>query len=135
MERFDLWLSSLCSLQVSTRTNEMLFLFQSDLRRFARAGDRRKEMQLTVVIEGEQTVDAQTNRNDSLLGVPVTAVNSPTIIHIDELGSDAPSQPELFFESYNRAHRRKFLALHRRGPAARELVVKAAARYAKESSP
>jgi len=95
-----------------------------------------QEVQLIGVIEAEQTVDGKTVRNDRLLGVPVTKVNSAALTHINQLGGEALSQLELFFESYNRAHGRKFVVLHRRGPeAAHELVVKAAAKYAKESQP
>jgi len=93
-----------------------------------------QEVQLIGVIEAEQTVDGQTARNDRLLAVPVTAVNSPAATHINDLGGEMLSQLELFFESYNRAHGRKFVVLHRRGPeAAYALVEKAAAKHAEES--
>jgi hypothetical protein len=35
-------------------------------------------------------------------------VNSPAATHINDLGGEMLSQLELFFESYNRAHGRKF---------------------------
>jgi len=95
-----------------------------------------QEVQLIGVIEAEQTVDGRTARNDRLLGVPVTKVNPAPLTHINELRGETLSQLELFFESYNRAHGRKFAVLHRRGPeAAHELVIKAVAKYAKESTP
>jgi inorganic pyrophosphatase len=94
-----------------------------------------QDVQLIGVIEAQQTVDAQTVRNDRLLGVPVTSVNSPALNHINELGAEAIGQLELFFEAYNRAHGRKFVVQHRRGPeAARQLVTKAAAKYAEEAN-
>jgi inorganic pyrophosphatase len=88
------------------------------------------DVKLIGVIEAEQTSKAGKLRNDRLLGVLVTPVNSPALQDISEIPSERLDHIELFFASYNKAHGRLFEPLHRRGArAALALVKEATARY------
>jgi inorganic pyrophosphatase len=88
------------------------------------------DVRLIGVIEAEQASDGKTVRNDRLLGVPITAVNPPSLQELSELETELVSNIELFFRSYNEAHGRTFRSMHRRGAkAAQMLVSQACARY------
>ena len=85
-------------------------------------------VKLIGVLLARQSEAGREIRNDRLLGVPVTEVNPPAIIHIDQLESGVLSDLEAFFASYNRAHGRTFTPSGRGGPDQADNLLRAAER-------
>jgi inorganic pyrophosphatase len=75
------------------------------------------------VIEGEQTEDGETKRNDRLIAVFANSRNHQGITAIDDLSPNLVKELEHFFVSYNQVKGKRFKPLGRKGPdRARELV-------------
>jgi inorganic pyrophosphatase len=87
-------------------------------------------VRLLGVIEAEQTEKGETLRNDRLIGAPVTKNHRPEWRTIGEVPDPVLSEIEHFFVSYNRAEKREFAPLGRRGPkVAARAIEEGAARY------
>lgn len=85
-------------------------------------------VRLIGVLEAEQTEKRRTIRNDRLLAVAQTEVNTPNIREIHALPKTTLDHLEAFFVGYNRAHGRQFRPIGRRGPQAAERLLTAAIR-------
>src|SRR5262245_49608450 len=73
------------------------------------------QVQLLGVLEAEQKEDNKTERNDRLVGVPVTSYNPPEPPSLLDLGEAQLPEIEHFFVSYNEAEGRTFRITARRG--------------------
>jgi len=84
------------------------------------------------VIEGEQTEEGETKRNDRLIAVFANSRNHAGLDAIDDLNPNLVKELEHFFVSYNQVKGKRFKPLGRKGPdRARELVKKGQAAAAK----
>lgn len=80
-------------------------------------------VRLVGVIEGEQTEEGETNRNDRLIAVAGVSHNHRCIRALDQLSDNVLTEIEHFFVSYHELQGRKFKPLGRHGPGkALELV-------------
>jgi len=80
-------------------------------------------VRLIGVIEGEQTEEGETNRNDRLIAVAEASHNHRGVRALDELSDNVLMEIEHFFVSYHELQGRKFKPLGRHGPGkAQELV-------------
>ena len=78
------------------------------------------------VLEGEQTEEGKTVRNDRLVAVVETPYNPAEFHSLDAVGRERLDEVEHFFVSYNDAEGRQYKPLARRGPdRARELLDRA----------
>ena len=84
-------------------------------------------------ISGEQTEKKATIRNDRLIAVPVTDVNPPIFIHIDDLPNAMVKEIVNFFVSYNQAQGREYKLLKLGGPKDAEAALIAANRKYKHA--
>jgi len=82
-------------------------------------------VRLIGVIAARQTAKGRTERNDRLIGVPQTPVNTPRIRQLSELGNAHLDELEHFFVSYNQAQGRRFKPFGRLGPGKAEELLKA----------
>jgi inorganic pyrophosphatase len=73
-------------------------------------------IRLIGVIQGEQTEDGQTVRNDRLVAVLETRYNPPPLRALGEVDEHVIGAIEHFFASYNEAEGRVFKSLGRAGP-------------------
>ena len=85
-------------------------------------------VRLIGVIEAEQTEKRRTLRNDRLLAVVQTPVNSPTVRQLRDLPKIMVDELEQFFVNYNRAQGRQFRPIGRRGPQAAQKLLDAGIR-------
>jgi len=74
------------------------------------------DVRLLGVIEGEQTEDGKTERNDRLLGVAVHTFTHEKICGMKDVSKTLLSQVEEFFISYNKQRRKKFRVVGTGGP-------------------
>jgi inorganic pyrophosphatase len=79
---------------------------------------------LVGVIRATQTEGRKKIRNDRLIAVIETPVNSPALRDIAELPADQLHDIEHFFKSYNEAQGRPFKITGRAGPRAAEQTLK-----------
>src|SRR5205814_7668263 len=82
------------------------------------------EWRLLGVIEGEQSENGKTERNDRLIAV---AANSQTHAEVKSLSDLSPAllkEIEHFFISYNQERGKKFRPIGRRGPKGAEQLVR-----------
>lgn len=78
------------------------------------------------VLAAEQMEGGKAVRNDRLLGVPVTSVNTAEFSRIEELPAGWLADLEHFFVSYNRAHGREYKPIGRGGPDQAAQILEAA---------
>jgi len=82
------------------------------------------------VIEGEQTEEGCTERNDRLIAVSAESHGHKRAESLQDLGKELVSEMEQFFVSYNEMHGKKFKPIGRRGPRrAKKLVQQGEERY------
>lgn len=80
-------------------------------------------VRLIGVIEGDQTVEEKTNRNDRLIAVAETAHIYSHLQRLKDVPEQTVREIEEFFVNYHRLQGKEFKVLARRGPkAARELI-------------
>jgi inorganic pyrophosphatase len=84
------------------------------------------EVLLIGIQRGRQRQKLSWVRNDRLLAVPVTAVNSPDFRHINELPKAWMEEMRHFFVNYNRAQGREYRPAGQGGPSAAEQAVRRA---------
>jgi inorganic pyrophosphatase len=82
-------------------------------------------VRLIGVIAARQAAKRRMERNDRLVAVPQTPVNTFPIQRISELGRDRLDQIEHFFISYNEAQGRRFKPFGRLGPKKAEELLRA----------
>jgi inorganic pyrophosphatase len=87
-------------------------------------------VRLIGVLAARQSAKGKTIRNDRLIAVTQTPVNTPRIRELKALGGQALQEIEHFFVSYNSAQGRRFEPAGRFGPAkARHLLESAISKY------
>lgn len=81
-------------------------------------------VRLLGVLQATQREGGRSERNDRLVGVPVTPVNEPSATDLKQVSAQALKDIEHFLVSYNRAHGRTFEVTGRKGAKAAERAVK-----------
>jgi inorganic pyrophosphatase len=89
-------------------------------------------VRLIGVLQGEQTENGKTIRNDRLLGVVETRYNPPEVRSIEELHKQRFDEIEHFFISYNKMEGRRFRPTGRFGPNRAEELLEEGRRRAGE---
>jgi inorganic pyrophosphatase len=83
------------------------------------------EARLIGVIEGEQTENGKTDRNDRLIAVAEESHTHSAIKSLSDLDATLLDEIEHFFVSYNEIRGKKFTPIGRHGPKrARKLIEK-----------
>src|SRR4051812_28740822 len=86
------------------------------------------EVRLVGVIEGEQTKDGETDRNDRLIGVAESSLLYRDIQSISDLDSKVLDQVEQFFVNYLRAENEEYTLLGRHAAQRAKTLLKSTRR-------
>src|SRR4051794_36327211 len=87
------------------------------------------------VIEGEQTEDGRTERNDRLIAVSSKSRNHEEIRSVADLSANLLKEIQHFFVSYNQVKGKRFKVLGRHGAERARELVDAGMRSGKRSKP
>jgi inorganic pyrophosphatase len=77
------------------------------------------DIRLIGIIEGKQSEDGKTERNDRLLGVAIHSYDHEHLSTIDDVSKTLLDQVEAFFVSYNKQRGKKFSVIATGGPKKR----------------